>query len=76
MNKSEVVITMKSTTKGNPIEEIITTDPHRKSKAIKLFIGSCLEHGHLSPEDLFKYLKETKKLNFVHLVKYAFERSD
>ena len=76
MNKSEVTIVMKETKGNKTIESVLCTDPHRKSKAIKFFVGQCLDDKHLRVEDLFKYLKESKRLNLVHLVKYAFERDD
>ena len=76
MNKSEVKITMKTTYKDNILEEVIDENPHRKIKAILLFIDNCLDHGHIKPEQLFEHLKKSKRLNFTHLIRYAFTRED
>jgi hypothetical protein len=73
MNKSEVKITMKTTHKDKVLEEVIEENPHRKSKAIILFNKRCLDHGHVTSEQLITMLKARDSLVFF---KYAFERDD
>ena len=48
----------------------------RRIKLIKAFTLYALEKKWISPEELFKHLKETNHLNISHLIKYAFSRND